>query len=88
MLSTLVNSYQTGFVPRGFIGDNGMVLSMVSDQANGSNLPGIGLFLNQEKAYKRVHSGYLSQEMQKFELFSSFVKYIHKIFFGYGIYSI
>lgn len=82
----LVNPYQTGFVPGKFIGDNGIALSMVLDQAKGLDLQGIGLLLDQEKAYDRVHPEYLSQVLLKFGFSSSFVNCIRALFFGNSVY--
>lgn len=86
LVSSLVNPYQTGFVPEKFIGDNGLALSMILDQAKGLTIPGVGLLFDQEKPYDRVHPEYLRQVMLKFGFSSSFVKCIYTLFFGNQVY--
>jgi hypothetical protein len=51
----LLNPYQSGFTLRRFIGDNGLALSMIMEQAaQVFDRPGIDLLLDQGK----IHSGY------------------------------
>ncbi|KAG1049853.1 hypothetical protein G6F43_007845 [Rhizopus delemar] len=81
-LGKLLNHFQLGFVPGKFIADNGMAFSLILEQARGFRLPGVGLLLDQEKAYDRVHPGYLRSVMAKFNFPAQFIKCISKLFFG------
>jgi hypothetical protein len=78
----LLNPYQSGFTPRRFIGDNGLALSMILEQAQGCDHPGIGLLLDQEKAYDRINPGYLSKVLTSFGFPDRFIRCINSIFFG------
>lgn len=82
LVRQLLNPYQSGFVPGKFIGDNGLALSMILDQAKGLNIPGVGILLDQEKAYDRVHAGYLGRVMQKLNFPSAFINCVQQLFFG------
>lgn len=82
LVKKLLNPYQAGFIPGRFIGDNGLALSMVLDQAKTLELLGVGILLDQEKAYDRVYAGYLGNFLQKFNFPSSFVSCIRHLFFG------
>jgi hypothetical protein len=46
------------------------------------SLHGVGILLDQEEAYGRVHAGYLSRVLQKFHFPSFFVSCIQQLFFG------
>ncbi|KAG1137120.1 hypothetical protein G6F37_011489 [Rhizopus arrhizus] len=81
-LRRILNPYQSGFVPGKFIGDNGLALSMILEQSRGLHLPGVGLLLDQEKAYDRVHPGYLQQVMSTMDLPDRFINCIQRLFFG------
>ncbi|SAL96475.1 hypothetical protein, partial, partial [Absidia glauca] len=82
MANKLLNPYQSGFTPRRFIGDNGLALSMIIEQAQGFDHPGMAVLLDQEKAYDRVHPGYLSKVLTSFGFPVNFVRCISSIFFG------
>ncbi|CEP20204.1 hypothetical protein [Parasitella parasitica] len=57
--SALINPFQTGFVRDRFVADNGMLMKLVMEHAKLSSSSSIGLLLDQEKAYDRVHPTYL-----------------------------
>lgn len=64
-----------------FIGYNGLLAHLIMQQARADRHPGIGLMLDQEKAYDRVHPQYLDAVLTKFG-FSSIVRQsIQKLFF-------
>ncbi|KAG1450645.1 hypothetical protein G6F46_010634 [Rhizopus delemar] len=56
--------------------DHGMALSLILEQARGFRLPGVGLLLDQETAYDRVHPGYLRSVMVKFNFPAQFITFI------------
>jgi hypothetical protein len=65
-----------------FIGDNGLMLHLLLQQARYLNYPGIGLLLDQEKAYDRVHPQYLLKVLDAFGFSSRFTQCISNLFFG------
>ncbi|KAG1137022.1 hypothetical protein G6F37_013612 [Rhizopus arrhizus] len=55
VMDIIINRYQTGFLGDRFIAENGMILNILMEQAHVQKRPEIGLLLDQEKAYDRVH---------------------------------
>ncbi|OAD74096.1 hypothetical protein PHYBLDRAFT_144555 [Phycomyces blakesleeanus NRRL 1555(-)] len=53
-VTTLITPYQTSFVQGRFIADNGMLTRLVMSQAAKNGSSGIGLLLDQKKAYDRL----------------------------------
>jgi len=80
--STLINSHQTGFVRDRFIADNGLLMKLIMDHARLSKSSSIGLLLDQEKAYDRVHPTYLRHVLVRFGYPTSFVDCIEQLFFS------
>jgi hypothetical protein len=60
-LPKLINPYQTGFVPGRLIANNGRALQalMAHVRKTGPNGSNVGVLIDQEKAYDRVHPVYL-----------------------------
>lgn len=81
-VSPLFNLYQTGFLPRRFITANGLALSLIMEQAKPYSLDGVGLLLDQEKAYDRVHPQYLQKVLTRFGIPPVLVTSINNLFFG------
>jgi hypothetical protein len=82
LVKKLLNPYQSGFVPGKFIGDNGLVLLMVLEQAKSSDLSGVSIILDQEKSYDRVNAGYLRNTLHKSASPPAFIDCIQQLFFG------
>ncbi|KAG0806624.1 hypothetical protein G6F20_010985 [Rhizopus arrhizus] len=82
VMEDVINRYQTGFLADRFIAENGMVLNILMEQAHVERRREIGLLLDQEKAYDRVHPTYLRQTMLSFGFPESFVQSIGNLFFG------
>ncbi|KAG2192648.1 hypothetical protein INT47_006906 [Mucor saturninus] len=80
--SKLINPYQTGFVRGRFIADNGLLMKLVMEQARISSSSGIGLLLDQEKAYDRVHPDYLRAVLLRFGYPLTVVDCIDRLFFS------
>ncbi|KAG0740106.1 hypothetical protein G6F57_012523 [Rhizopus arrhizus] len=78
----LICQAQTGFLPERFIGDNGLFLQLIQTHASLSSAPDIGLMLDQEKAYDRVHPEYLTKVLLRFGFPETLVQTIIKLFFG------
>lgn len=79
--SSLITSYQTGFVRGRFIDDNGLLIKMVMEHARTSKSSSIGLLLDQEKAYDRVHPVYLHAVLLRFGYPLQLVDCIGHLFF-------
>ncbi|KAG1136310.1 hypothetical protein G6F37_012114 [Rhizopus arrhizus] len=73
---------QTGFMKGRFIGDNGLLLHLIVQQARFHKHTGIGLLLDQEKAYDRVNPQYLIRVLSAFGFQKQFIRCIQHLFFG------
>ncbi|CAO3600825.1 unnamed protein product [Absidia cylindrospora] len=82
ILNTMINVHQTGFLPGRFIAENGLALQLLLEQAQLGGHKGIGLLLDQEKAYDRVHPLYLQKTMLAMGFPPAFVHSIQSLFFG------
>lgn len=80
--SSLITPYQTGFVGGRFISDNGLLMKLVMEQARLSSSSSIGLLLDQEKAYDRVHPLYLRSVLLRFGIPATLVDCIERLFFS------
>ncbi|CEP20108.1 hypothetical protein [Parasitella parasitica] len=65
-----------------FIGKNGLLLHLLLHQARHRQYPGIGMLLDQEKAYDRVNPHYLMKVMEYFGFCCEFIRCVHSFFFG------
>ena len=77
----LVQPSQTGFMESRFIGKNGLLIYLVLQHARSTQHPGIGLLLDQEKAYDRVHPLYLEKVLAKYGFSEQFSNSILRLFF-------
>lgn len=78
----IIQPYQTGFMQSRFIGNNGLLVHLIIQHARYRQHPGIGLLLDQEKAYDRVHPNYLQQVLEKYGFSPIFVNSIINLFFN------
>lgn len=81
-MSTCINRYQTGFLPGRFIAENGLTLKILMEQANVQGLQHVGMLLDQEKAYDRVHPSYMKQTLLRFGFPAGLTSSICNLFFG------
>jgi exonuclease III len=81
----VIQASQTGFMRGRFIGENGLLLHLLLNQARYHQYSGIGLLLDQEKAYDRVHPNYLMKVMANLGFDSRFIKCIRTLFFGNSV---
>ncbi|KAG0755660.1 hypothetical protein G6F62_008320 [Rhizopus arrhizus] len=79
---TLITPFQSGFVQGRFIADNGLLMKLVMEHARLSNSSAIGLLIDQEKAYDRIHPDYLRQVLQRFAFPDSIINSISSLFFS------
>lgn len=91
--NTIITPYQCGFLPGRYIGDHGMSLQVIMDNARTANRRSFsnfaaytGIMLDNAKAYDRVHPQYLSQILLKFGFPTAFVTCITSLFFDNSIY--
>ncbi|KAG0822606.1 hypothetical protein G6F19_011268 [Rhizopus arrhizus] len=78
----IIQPSQTGFMKGRFIGDNGLLLHLIVQQAIFHKHTGIGLLLDQEKAYDRVNPQYLIRVLSAFGFQKQFIRCIQHLFFG------
>lgn len=80
-LVELTGEYQVGFTAGRFIADNGLAVRALTEYAKNCQLPHVGLLLDQEKAYDRVHPEYLSKVLERFGFTRDFIRCILFLFF-------
>lgn len=80
----LINPYQTGFLPKRLISDNGWVSNtmMTHLRAEAPQKPAVTVLLDQEKAYDRVHPEYLRKTMIRFGFPVNLTNVFMSLFFG------
>ncbi|KAG1278745.1 hypothetical protein G6F66_012016 [Rhizopus arrhizus] len=84
-LNRLISSQQLGFMPGRFIGENGKLLNVVMSVAEKTSSQAIGLLLDQEKAYDRIHPEYLRQSMSVLGIPSAVIDSLCTLFFSTSI---
>jgi hypothetical protein len=84
MTNKLINPYQTGFLPKRLISDNGWVSNtmMTHLRAEAPQKPAVAVLLDQEKAYDRVHPEYLRKTMIRFGIPVNLTNVLMSLFFG------
>lgn len=78
-------SVQTGFLLGKFISENGFAACLVIEYARHHHLPSVGLLLDQEKAYDRVHPIYLHLILLPIGLPISLIISLCSLFFSTSI---
>ncbi|ORE00785.1 hypothetical protein BCV72DRAFT_237397 [Rhizopus microsporus var. microsporus] len=84
-MNRLISSYQLGFMLDCFVGESGKLLHTVMADAESSYSIAVGLLLNQEKAYDRIHSDYLQQAMSVFGIPDPTIASLPSLFFFIAI---
>ncbi|KAG0862131.1 hypothetical protein G6F16_012763 [Rhizopus arrhizus] len=84
-LNRLISLQQLGFMPGRFIGENGKLLNVVMSVAEKTSSQAIGLLLDQEKAYDRIHPEYLRQSMSVLGIPSAVIDSLCTLFFSTSI---
>ncbi|OBZ80787.1 hypothetical protein A0J61_11163, partial [Choanephora cucurbitarum] len=81
ILAKIINTDQKGFLQGRFIGDNGLLVHLILQQSRFHKTEGVGLLLDQEKAYDRVYPLYLFKVMDKLAFPPAVIHCIGKLFF-------
>lgn len=81
-MNDLISPQQMEFLPGRFIGENGKTLQTVMAIAEHTLPNTIGLLLDQEKAYDRIHPSYLARMMTKFGIPSPIKESLCTLFFN------
>ncbi|SAL96363.1 hypothetical protein, partial, partial [Absidia glauca] len=88
-MPTMINPYQTGFMPGRLISDNGWVtratMQHYQQLDEKKRLPAVAACFDQEKAYDRIHPEYLTKTLLHFGLPIQLVKSLHHLFFDTNI---
>ncbi|KAG2213760.1 hypothetical protein INT45_001415 [Circinella minor] len=78
----IISPVQTGFLAGKFIGDNGLAARLIMEYARHYRLPGVGILLDQFKAYNRVHPTYLRRVLLHIGLPTLLVLSLCTLFFS------
>ncbi len=81
-MTTLTGEYQTGFTAGRHIADNGLSLLSLQNYCKDRSKGHVGIMLDQEKAYDRVHPAYLKAVLTHFRFPRAFVRCITLLFFS------
>ncbi|CDH55956.1 hypothetical protein RO3G_01611 [Lichtheimia corymbifera JMRC:FSU:9682] len=87
IMPCLINPFQTGFLAKRLISDNGWVAQNLMHHVRrfSPSSSSVGVLLDQEKAYDRVHSDYLRQVMTRFGFPIQFIDSLLHLFFSTSI---
>ena len=69
-------------MPNRFIASNGLMAQIIMENAKQYNNKDIGLLLDQEKTYDRIHPSYLIRTLTKFGVPEPFINSIAALFFN------
>ena len=78
----LISPFQAGFMHGRYIGDHGQTLRLIMTDAKLSNSSGLGIMLDQHKAYDRIHPEYFTKVLKKIGFPDVFVATICQLFFA------
>lgn len=82
IMNKLISPHQLGFMPNRFIGEHGLTATVIQAFAQNIDSPSIGLLLDQEKAYDRIHPEYLQLIMHQFGIPATLITSIINLFFS------
>lgn len=88
-MASVSGDYQTGFqrlpdgIPAGrHIADNGLTIRSLRDYCKDRSQGHVGIMLDQEKNYDRVHPDHLTAVLEHFPFPRAFVRCINLLFFS------
>jgi hypothetical protein len=77
----IINNFQLGFIPGKYIAENAMITQLImEDAASQSGCQGLGILLDQEKAYDRVDLTYLKLVLAHYGFPAALVNTIYRLF--------
>ncbi|CEP09380.1 hypothetical protein, partial, partial [Parasitella parasitica] len=76
-----ITGHQAGFMPTRFIGDHGMALRLLMEDAQLHDNRAVGVAIDSAKAYDYVNEQYICKVLQKFGFPTIFITSIRNLFF-------
>ena len=76
VIPKLINSDQTGFLKGRFIGENIRLIDSIIKYASESNIPGLLLFIDFEKAFDSVEWSFIERTLQYFGFGPSLTRWV------------
>ncbi|KAK4520677.1 uncharacterized protein ATC70_006555 [Mucor velutinosus] len=77
----VITGHQAGFMPTRFIGDHGLALRLLMEDAQLHSNCAIGVAIDSAKAYDYVNEQYICKMLQKFGFPSTFITSVRNLFF-------
>ncbi|CEP16357.1 hypothetical protein [Parasitella parasitica] len=77
----VITGHQAGFMPTRFIGDHGMALRLLMEDAQLHDNRAVGVAIDSAKAYDYVNEQYICKVLQKFGFPTIFITSIRNLFF-------
>ena len=77
----VITQFQAGFMPTRFIGDHGLALRILMEDAKIHNTGSVGVAIDSAKAYDYVNETYLCKVLSKFGFPPKFIQCISNLFF-------
>lgn len=82
---SIISPYQAGFMPERFIGDHGLALKIMMEDATHLQTASIGIAIDSAKAYDYVNAQYICSVMKKFGFPPQLITCIKTLFFSNNI---
>jgi len=80
VLSSIIDSDQTGYVKGRYIGENARLIEDVLRYTDNQNIPGILLFLDFSKAFDSIDRNYILTTLARFNFGPDFIKWVETIY--------
>ncbi|CEP11246.1 hypothetical protein, partial, partial [Parasitella parasitica] len=80
--TTVINQLQAGFMPNRFIGDHGLALRVLMENASKCKHTGVGNAIDSIKAYNYVNEEYICSVLSRFGFPAAFTNCIRSLFFN------
>ncbi|KAK4518015.1 uncharacterized protein ATC70_001365 [Mucor velutinosus] len=77
----VITGHQAGFMPTRFIGDHGLALRLLMEDAQLHSNRAVGVAIDSAKAYDYVNEQYICKVLQKFGFPSTFITSVRNLFF-------
>jgi len=80
LLPDLINNNQSGYIPGRSIGENIRSILDIMDYTKATNLPGVLLFIDFEKAFDSLEWDFVNKCLQLFNFGPDFIKWVNIIY--------